>query len=99
MGYGRGKKGSFSPKFLWASRKSFFTVRTNGDLVVNLKWHGQPDAGERAASNRDEFLRRLQAAGFNTPEGTDYPSLEATAWAAEADALVTIVQDLFGHRP
>lgn len=28
----------------------------------------------------------IQGAGFNIPEGTDYPSLEATAWAVKADA-------------
>jgi hypothetical protein len=64
MGDGRGKTGSVSPKFPRASAKSFFTVRTTGELQINRKWHDLPDAGEKAASYRDEFLRRLDAEGL-----------------------------------
>lgn len=95
MGYGRGRTGSISPKFEHASTKSFFTLRATGALQINRQWHDKPDAGERAASYRDEFVRRLEQGGLRIPEG-HYPTLSAEQWSAQADMLARVIGEVFG---
>lgn len=95
MGWGRGRTGSFSPKFSGASAKSFFTVRVNGDLQLNRKWHEQEDAGNMAPRFRDEFLDRLRSRGLAVPDGF-YPSLPAATWTDKADVLVRAIHEVFG---
>lgn len=96
LGFGRGKTGSLSPKFANASAKSFFTIRTNGQLQVNRGWHDQADAGEHAAGHRDEFVRRIIAGGMEIGD-TPYPTLSPEVWAGKVDLLVRIVTELFGQ--
>jgi hypothetical protein len=95
MGYGRGRTGSVSPKFQAASTKSFFTIRTNGDLQINQQWHDHQDAGERAGFFRDEFVRLLRAGGLAVPDGP-YPRLKASEWTAKSDLLAETTRKLFG---
>lgn len=95
MGYGRGRTGSFSPKFFQASTKSFFTLRVNGELQINRKWHEQPDAGEKAAHYRDRFLDRLRSDGLKIPDGF-YPAIAAKDWTDKADVLIEAIRKLFG---
>ena len=96
MGWGRGKMGSFSPKFPTASAKSFFTVRMNGILQVNRKWHDQEDAGEAAARFRDEFIDKLRAGGLTVPE-TPYPALPPAEWTGKADCLVEAIRSVLAR--
>jgi hypothetical protein len=95
LGFGRGKTGSISPKFSGASSKSFFTVRTDGTLQINRKWHEQADAGERAAHYRDEFVKRLVASSFDIGDNP-YPTLAPEEWTGKVDALVHVITEVFG---
>ncbi len=97
MGWGRGRTGSFSPKFSGASTKSFFTLRMNGELQLNRKWHEQEDAGELASRFRDNFLDRLRSRGLEVPDAF-YPSIPAATWTDKADVLVQAIREVLGTR-
>ena len=84
LGFGRGEVASISPKFAEASEKSFFTLRVDGTLTVNRKWHEQEDAGPNATLFRDQFVTALRSAGIDLAD-TPYPSLPAAVWVPKVD--------------
>ena len=94
LGFGRG---SINPRFYHASQKSFYTLRLSGSLVINLKWHGKSNAGERAAGFRDRSRQRLNEAGFAIPD-EPYPGLAPSAWASKVDEFIRVVQDVLTPR-
>jgi hypothetical protein len=94
IGYGKGLTGSFSPKFSKASSRSFFTVRANGDLQINRKWHDDPDAGQNAARARDEFVSRLRNAGLSVPD-TPFPTVAAQVWTPISERVTAVIVEQF----
>jgi hypothetical protein len=94
VGWGRGAVPTFSPKFPSASKRSFYTVRADGTLTVNRKWH--TNAGPLAIQVRDEFVNRLKAAGLDI-KNLPYPSVPINAWGPKVEVLIQAVSAILGR--
>lgn len=98
LGFGSGLTGSISPKFPRAGVKSFFTLRVNGELQINRKWHEQEDAGLGAIQFRDDFITMLRSTGIDLPD-TPYPVVPHAVWVPKVEALITVLRSVFGRSP
>lgn len=92
IGYGRGQKATFSPKFDSISPKSIFTAKANGRLRLNFGWLGDSDV---ASAFRDRFANALQREGF--PIRPDYKDhdvvLRPDEWVPRIGALLKVLSE------
>lgn len=87
-------RASFSPKFSKISRKSLYTVRSNGKLSLNFGWLNDD---ETAVKCRDKFKKDLEEKKiFSIPENyqTHYPEYQINLWSDKVDDFIKVVKNL-----
>lgn len=89
---GSGAKGSFSPIFSSISRRSIFTLYTNGYLRINFHWIVHPDGTNR--EKVQSFKEKLESIGFDIP--TNYtevrPGYDPEVWSPDTDKFLEILR-------
>lgn len=99
IAWGTGTAGSFGPKYDSISRRSVFTVFTDGVLQVNFGWLND---GEGAVQFRKKLKEMLaERAGLNFPPDYEekYPRFRASEWVGRVTEIVRGLSELVGVHP
>jgi len=86
--------GSFSPKFARISKRSLFTVWSNGELSLNFGWLND---NKSTIKYRDEFKKDLEKKGvFSIQRNyqTLYPEYQINLWSNKVDDFIEVVNKL-----
>ena len=90
VAFGRGKTGSFNPKFAAVCQKSVFTARSDGLLTLNFQWLYEPDC---ARAWRERVGQELLREGFPIPQAFNdkFVTLPAKEWVPRLPALLAVL--------
>lgn len=92
--WGAGKRGSFNPKYDRISRRSIFTVYSDGVLQVNFGWLNDDEAAVGVRRKLKEVLVRRM--GLTVPADYEerYPSFKPSQWVDRAGELIAGLDEL-----
>lgn len=92
VGWGRGAKGSFSPRFESVASRSMYTVYSHGRLILNFPWLCESDAGRRVA---DFLALRLPTLAIPLPADfrDKFVGVDPKVWMPKGKELMDVFRE------
>ncbi len=101
ISWGRGAmKGSFSPKFHQVSRKSVYTVKTDGSLYFHFGWLGDSPQTVEWTTTLLERLKKIPGLRSALPDSTQskWHKLPIQVWADKVDEIINVLRELLKRK-
>jgi hypothetical protein len=95
ISFGTGSENaSFGPIFSNISKRSAYTVKSNGALVLNFSWLHDTKEAERRSDEFKEKLSKIK--GFNIQQNyrDKFVKIPIEGWTPAADDFISLVKDL-----
>jgi hypothetical protein len=87
-------KGSFSPKFQRVSRRSVYTVRSDGSLTINFGWLNDDEDTLRWREKLCKKLGEITKNYITSETIEKWPSIPPEIWAPRVDDFISAITEL-----
>lgn len=100
ISWGRGQEeGSFNPKFYSISRRSLYSVWTNGRITINFGWLDDKNTEVFREQLRDALKKIPALSGYIPDEGLNkYPGVPAHIWVPISDQLILALKHVLTEK-
>lgn len=89
-------KGSFNPKFYSISKRSVYTVRSDGCLIINFGWLNDNENTIKWREKLLEKLKRIEGLATKIPRSAEdkWVSLPIEIWGPRVDEIILLLKKL-----
>ena len=90
------QKGSFNPKFYSISKRSVYTVRSDGCLIINFGWLNDNENTIKWREKLLEKLKRIEGLATKIPRSAEdkWVSLPIEIWGPRVDEIILLLKKL-----